>query len=155
MLAKKSRRSTTEKAKKISFAEEWFDQLKSENEDRIDPSGVLKLCEEIGGFIYSLTEIRPVIVEFHFNRNPLTALLCIIVKNCVKYCFRSGTWLVRNPYHVIFDELIRNGLHSPKWMVQSRISFQNNKEIKSQNLSKWYKNRPYIRILTCQTGNFI
>ena len=54
MLAKKSRRSTTEKAKKISFAEEWFDQLKSENEDRIDPSGVLKLCEEIGGFIYRL-----------------------------------------------------------------------------------------------------
>merc|ERR1711953_59274 len=47
MLAKKSRRSTTEKAKKISFAEEWFDQLKCENEDRIDPSGVLKLCEEI------------------------------------------------------------------------------------------------------------
>ena len=48
MLAKKSRRSTTEKAKKISFAEEWFDQLKCENDDRIDPSGVLKLCEEIG-----------------------------------------------------------------------------------------------------------
>ena len=58
MLAKKSRRSTTEKAKKISFAEEWFDQLKCENEDRIDPSGVLKLCEEIGMFIYSLTENR-------------------------------------------------------------------------------------------------
>ena len=75
MLAKKSRRSTTEKAKKISFAEEWFDQLKSENEDRNDPSGVLKLCEEIGGFIYSLIEIWPVIVEFHFNRNPVAALL--------------------------------------------------------------------------------
>ena len=53
MLAKKSRRSTTEKAKKISFAEEWFDQLKCENEDRIDPSGVLKLCEEIGRFIFA------------------------------------------------------------------------------------------------------
>ena len=53
MLAKKSRRSTTEKAKKISFAEEWFDQLKCANDDRIDPSGVLKLCEEIGRLIYS------------------------------------------------------------------------------------------------------
>ena len=59
MLAKKSRRSTTEKAKKISFAEEWFDQLKCENEDRIDPSGVLKLCEEIGRFIFARNVSKP------------------------------------------------------------------------------------------------
>ena len=85
MLAKKSRRSTTEKAKKISFAEEWFDQLKCENEDRIDPSGVLKLCEEIGRFIFARNMTHK---TSPYSRFPLDFQSFGL---SVKYNFRFGT----------------------------------------------------------------